>query len=317
MTRPKEKGMQRHRQIALGVLVLMTLFLFPGSPASGQTIDPKAWYRWEAALTTSRSYHLSLGNPYRDLTIETIFTPISCSNSPWCGSFTGYGFWDGGTTFRIRSAFPVGTWRWEVSCRGVSNGIDCASDPALNTYVNGTKTTTWGTVNVTAEPAAPELLQRGFVRMEVKSGRYLTYGDGVAKFFWQADTSWRAAITDQSSNTSWNTFLQDRAARKFSVILMAPASSADDPAVATGTLFEDIGGNCLGNAWPKSCSRWRPAYWRTLDEKIRLANEKGFLVVLIGVMDPQGNPSSGPKYPRPEDAVIFARNLVARLSGNH
>lgn len=310
--------MQRHRQIAYMVLFLMAPFLFPGLPASGQqTSNANAWYRWDVPLTTSRSYHLNLGNPYRDLTIQTTFTPTSCSNSPWCGTFTGYGFWDGGTTFRIRSAFPVGTWRWEVSCRGVSNGIDCASDTALNTYVNGTKTTTWGTVTVTADAAAPELLKRGFVRMEVKSGRYLTYGDGVAKLFWQADTSWKAAITDQSSHTNWNTFLSDRKSRGFTVILMAPSSSADDPGIATGTLFEDLGTNCLGNAWPKSCSRWRPVYWRTLDEKIRLANEQGFLVVLIGVMDPQGNPSSGPKYPRPEDAAIFARNLVARLSGNH
>lgn len=286
------------------------------------------WYRWEKELRSAQDYQVN-DNPYRKLNITVTYTPTSCAGSPWCQSFTGHGFWDGGRVFRIRSAFPQGTWHWSTSCSGTSNGLNCATDPALNTSGDVTVVNN----SVQDDPTKPDrydLLERGFVRMSTNSGlKYLTYGDGQSVFHWRADTSWSAAIKDylagDHTNTKWNQFLDDRRNKGFTVIMMASGSSADDPAVATTHLFEDITAPgdppCSGAAYPRSCSRWRPlAFWQRLDEKIRLANEKGFLVVLIGVMDPQGNASNQPadlKYPNAADAAIFARNLSARLAGSH
>src|SRR3954465_11718808 len=107
------------RVLPLAFLVTVSGALLENSSAvAQQSSQIEQWYRWEAQLTTQRDYHLASGNPYRDLNIGVTFTPISCSSSPWCRSFTGLAFWDGGRTFRIRSAFPQGTWKWEIGCYG-------------------------------------------------------------------------------------------------------------------------------------------------------------------------------------------------------
>lgn len=300
---------------------------------SGAQTTVENWERWEQTLTTTRNYHLNNGNPYRDLILKVTYTPISCSGSPSCQTFTGYGFWDGGNTFKIRSAFPVGSWSWSVTCSGTSNGADCSLDPALDSVLGGTQTTTtaMGTISVVnhsipgfdpEDPYRYQIPERGFVRVS-SDRRYLTYSDGASRFFWQADTAWRPQFDDLNDNTRWNQFLLDRVSRSFTTVLMAIASSSSstypaDSAARAGLLFEDLGSNCTGATWPKSCSRWKPDYFRKLDEKIRLANTNGLLAVLLPVMDPLGNASNvTPIYPNPADAAIFARNLAARLSGSH
>lgn len=283
--------------------------------AAGAQTTAQAWHRWEKRLVTARDYQGTVAapdNPYRKLALPVQLTPLSCTGSPWCQPFGGYGFWDGGREFVIRGSFPVGSWRWTVSCTGTSGGSNCATDPVLNQT---------GTVTVTdSNLAEPPLLQKGLPRVH-SSQRFLTYGDSVTPLRWQADTAWFAAINDNPSNTRWDTFLNDRVAKGFTAVLLAPAPSDDNATVATQTLFEDIpqsGVTCTGNtAWPKTCSRWRPPYWRNLEEKINRANEKGLLVVLVGIMDPQGNPQMPRRYPDPLAAEVFARNLSARLAGNH
>jgi hypothetical protein len=245
---------------------------------------------------------------------------IQAVTSTGCSNFSGYGFWDGGSTFKIRSAFPAGRWLWEVSCTGSSNGVSCADDPIF-TYPGN-----YGVVEVADDyQMEPDLLERGFPKI---SGSDLVYGDGAMKFFWQADTAWLANGVDRANNDRWSSFLADRRLRGFSVVLLDPwAGGAPDSATAGHILFDDLGFDtstqkCAGHTtqeltWPKTCSRWKPAEWEKLDEKIRLANEQGLVVLLAGVMDPLGNPSGGPAiYPEAEAAQTLARNLAARLSGS-
>jgi Protein of unknown function (DUF4038) len=296
--------------------VLAVLSLLPATIARAQT-TVEAWHRWERVLTTTRDYHLvnggpTLDNPYRKLNLQVTYSPAAGCTGPWCNGFTAPGFWDGGRTFKIRGTFPVGTWQWAVTCTGSSGGFNCATDPALNTG---------GTIQVVNQVTTdPPLLEKGLPRVAA-SKRFLTLGDGVTPLRWLADTAWFAAIKDGANHARWETFLVDRKTKGFTVVLLAPAPSDDSAGVATGQLFEDVPQSdapCTGAAWPKPCSRWRPAYWQGLDEKIRLANQRGFLVVLIGIMDPQGNlPGGTPKYPDPAAAEVFARNLVARLAGSH
>ncbi len=65
------------------------------------------WQRWEHALSSTRSY----ANPYAEVTLRVNYT------GPDGRTLRAYGFWDGGSTFRIRCGFPsAGTWRWETEC---------------------------------------------------------------------------------------------------------------------------------------------------------------------------------------------------------
>lgn len=52
---------------------------------------------------------------------------------------------------------------------------------------------------------------------------------------------------------------------------------------------------------------------------VEYANEKGLVVMMTGVADPadRGGCRVSQSYPRTADSVIFARNLAARLAGNH
>lgn len=308
---------RRWAGLALRSLMVLCILLTLAPSAQAQS-EIDNWLRWEQTLLTTRDYHLNNGNPYRNLILRVTYTPvapIACTGLPWCQSFTGYGFWDGSRTFKIRSAFPEGTWRWQVTCTGSSNGFDCATDPALN--ASGTVTVYAATIGTDlTDPYKDGLPWRGFVRIS-DDQRYLVHGDGVSRFFWQADTAWGPALNDVNSNTRWDAFLTDRYNRRFTAVLMAVAPSEDSAANAA-VLFEDVGGSCTGATWPKSCSRWKPDYFQKLDEKIRRANAKGMLVVLAGIMDPLSNFSNNsPVYPNPQDAAIFARNLAARLSGSH
>ena len=56
--------------------------------------------------------------------------------------------------------------------------------------------------------------------------------------------------------------------------------------------------------------RWNPAYWQSFERKIQLANEKGLVVLLVGLMEPVD------RYPESSRACLFARNIVARLYGD-
>lgn len=90
-------------RLTLPILFLSSLML---SSRGGAQTTVENWERWEQTLTTTRNYPLSNGNPYRDLILKVTYTPVSGFDSPSCQPFKGYGFWDGGNTFKIRSAFP-------------------------------------------------------------------------------------------------------------------------------------------------------------------------------------------------------------------
>lgn len=146
---------------------------------------------------------------------------------------------------------------------------------------------------------------------------------------------------------SWKSYVDDRskATKGYTVVQVAPAVSwrpydrnegvkngcretaksvewdaVTVPYPAPETFaFEQISSTgCMG-AVPNNCSRWRPGYWREVDAMVEYANSKGMVVVMAGVADPSdlGHCRISQDYPKTEDSVIFARNLAARLAGNH
>jgi hypothetical protein len=239
---------------------------------AGGPTAARTWQRWEHALSSTRSY----GNPYADVTLRVSYT------GPGGRTLRAYGFWDGGDTFRIHCAFPApGTWQWETEC----------SD-AANTGLHRQR----GSVEVAPYEGGNPLCRRGFLKVS-DNRRYLAYGDG-APFLWVGDTAW--AVPQKASDAEWEAYLADRTAKHFTLIQVAPAPRwAGDVDRRGERPFTD-----------KACARWNPAYWQSFDRKIQLANEKGLVVLLVGLMEPVD------RYPEAGKACLFARSIVARLFGN-
>ena len=251
----------------------LSFLLWAGNAPAGELgLSSQVWQRWEHALISTRRY----ANPYADVTLRVIYT------GPVGRTLRGYGFWDGGDTFRIRCAFPApGTWRWETEC----------SD-AANTGLHEQH----GTVEVVPYPGGGRLYRRGFLKVS-ENRRYLTYGDGTP-FLWMGDTAWAGPM--RASDEEWETYLADRAAKHFTLIQVAPASrwAGDRDRNGERPFMDD------------ACTQWNPAYWQSFERKIQRANEAGLVVLLVGLMEPVQ------RYPEPDQACLFARNIVARLFGN-
>ncbi len=230
------------------------------------------WQRWEHVLTSERVY----ANPYADVTLRVRYS------GPGGRTLGGYGFWDGGNSFRIRCAFPAaGTWQWETECSDrTDRGLDGQH----------------GTVEVAPDRGDRPLYRRGFLKVS-ENRRYLTYGDG-SPFLWIGDTAWAAPM--RASEEQWEAYIADRAAKHFTVIQVAPAPRWAGECDRQGERpFTD-----------KTCSQWNPRYWQSFERKIQRANEAGFVVLLVGLMEPVS------RYPERGAACLFARNIVARLFGN-
>ncbi|MBI5769544.1 MAG: DUF4038 domain-containing protein [Verrucomicrobia bacterium] len=233
---------------------------------------PHAWERWEQTLTSTRNYD----NPYADVTLRVRYS------GPEGRVLATYGFWDGGDVFRIRCAFPIaGTWRWETEC----------SD-AGNSGLHGRR----GTVEVTPYRGENTLYRRGFLKVS-DDRRYLTFGDGTP-FLWMGDTAWAAPM--RSNEDEWNRYLADRRAKRFPLIQVAPAPKWAGETNRDGVVpFHD-----------EACFQGNPAFWQAFERKIQQANEAGFVVMLIGLMEPVN------RYPESAAACLFSRQIVARLFGN-
>jgi len=70
------------------------------------------WKRWERTLTSSRIY----SNPFFTHDLKVTYT------SPTWKTYSVYGFWDGGPTFRIRfMSNEIGIWNWKTTFSDTDN----------------------------------------------------------------------------------------------------------------------------------------------------------------------------------------------------
>jgi hypothetical protein len=215
-------------------------------------------------------------NPYAEVTLRVSYS------GPGNSHFQTYGFWDGGQTFRIRFAFPSpGVWQWKTQCSDSSN-----------TGLHDQK----GTVHVSKYNGTNWLYQHGFLKVS-DNRRFLMLNDSTP-FLWIGDTAWAAPM--KASDEEWETYTADRATKHFTMIQIAPAPEwAGDRDRLGQEPFMD-----------KSCAEWNPAYWQSFERKVQRANERGLHVMMVGLMEPVY------RYPEPARACLFARNIIARLSGN-
>jgi hypothetical protein len=284
------------------------------STAGSDVVDQ--WKCWQKSL---RSTGYAGVNAYRDLELTVEIRKTSNNGLVR----TGWGFWDcteGGTTevFRIRTALPAGTYKWEVKCQnrtGAPAGIkNCATDPNLNgpSLVSGG--TASGTFNVTAKTGQNDRYDRGFLTLSTNR-RFLKQGSTAVPFFWLGDTAW-AASNKAARSGDWATYLETRKKQGFTTVLLVAAPHFGG--VTPSQVFQQVAG-CVsdGTKVPNNCSRWSPPYWQQLEAKIQDANAKGLLVMVTGLMEPFDYLDSANPYGSPTWLGIFARGLAARLAGHH
>lgn len=242
------------------------------TPAALPDEPVHVWQRWEHTLISSRTY----SNAYAEVALRVTYA------GPGQRRIHAYGFWDGGETLRIRCAFPVqGTWTWQTECSDSSNaGLHAQR----------------GSVQVVPYAGTNVLYQHGFLKVS-DNHRYVTFAD-ASPFLWVGDTAW--AAPHRSSPEEWEEYLSDRANKHFTVIQVGPAPEWAGERDRQGHKpFTD-----------RSCAQWNPAYWQSFQGKIQRANERGFVVMLVGLMEPVY------RYPESGKACLFARNIIARLFGN-
>jgi hypothetical protein len=291
------------------------------------------WERWEQSLNSSQAR--TLLQAYHDVLVEATYwrksgasctEPAACTNPTTC--FKGQAFWDGNSgnpgRFMIRSAFPTGTWCWKT-CLLPRNGSACAADSGLNQS---------GEVAVSPGPAPNALYSNGLPKAPATK-RHLTYWNGQTPFPWIGDTAWNAPVNYTASGTIWPDYVAYRAANYsldefaggggFTNILVAPAvqTLADPPAGGFRGFIAPAGcGTGSKPVVPASCHYWDSVYWSDFDKMVKVANDRGIVIVIAGVMDPLNRAGSNQGisppvlFPARADAAAFARNLAARLAGS-
>ena len=257
------------------------------------------WGRWEQTFTASTT-----AVPETQLAVKL--------TSPSGRVFTIAGFWDGGVTWRVRF-MPVeaGTWLYRTYSVPVLDGLDGKG----------------GTFVCRQERGNTRFLQHGPVRVSA-NGRFFEHADGTP-FFWMGDTVWYGAIL--SSNADWNTYLADRASKRFDVVhfnVVAPRNgvAADENGEVSFSGADRLempsrlsrlmtkGLKLVGLDKEKPI-RMNPRFYQRLDERIDAVNSYGILaaVVLTWGLRPV---DSGNALPEAE-VVRLVRYLEARYGANH
>ncbi|MBA3698193.1 MAG: carbohydrate-binding protein [Planctomycetes bacterium] len=136
-------------------LVLVTVL--PGVETVGQ------WDRFERAITNTRTY----ADPLRNVTVQVEYTrPDGMKRSFW-------GFWDGGTTWRIRfMPDMLGTWQYAATftdgAAGVSGSFSCVASDLPGMVAADTHNPRWlgykggGHTLLRAFHGGPPLFKAGF-----------------------------------------------------------------------------------------------------------------------------------------------------------
>jgi hypothetical protein len=295
------------RTIFSVAVLLAATFLAPHRAMALCSTTAYLWQCWEG----SRNANVGTltANPYRDVKLKVTFTKLG---QP---TLTTYAFWDGGTAFKFRMAFPdIGTWTYFTTC-------EQGCPPASGLVVSNVS------VNVDYQQTQMHpLYGNGFLQV---SGKTLVPPlNPNVPFYWEGDTAWAAPV--RATASEWTSYLADRYSH-FDVIQIAmPAdwmrTHLQQPTDAFGQAsLQQVPGCSSSAAIPNNCSRWNPAFWGEFDRKIQQANDQGFYVLLVGLMDRliETNVGADSKcggnapWPVLTESEIYARNVAARLSGSY
>lgn len=198
--------------------------------------------RWETTLTSTKMY----ANPFTDVTVTVEYTK---AGSP---SLRGYGFWDGGTTFKLRQAFPEsGTWHYKTTATDTSNS-------GLHNRE--------GDVYVQPYTGTNPLYRHGFLQVSADR-RFLAHADGTP-FLWVGDTLWGATVW--LTEAGFHEAIASRRAKHFTV-LQTNFARKDEVDTAGDT--------------PWDGDRWNVRFMQKLDRMFNDANDQGMYLFVNGLVD--------------------------------
>ncbi len=236
--------------------------------------------RFEVSFTASRDYADAL----HDVEVTIEFTGPSGSARK-----QALAFWDGGRTWRVRfSPELAGRWRYRTASRPADAGLDGQA----------------GEFQVAAYRGSNELYRRGAPRLSANR-RYFVHADNTP-WLWLACTGWNSAL--MSTDEEWKRYIDDRAAKRFSVIQFVTtqwrAGRADERGQVAFTGVERIQIN--------------PEFFRRMDGKFDALNDRGLVAapVLLWALTSRDRESPGIALPTAE-AIVLARYMVARYGAHH
>ena len=212
------------------------------SGSSGGGVPASQHTRWEMTLTSTKTY----ANPFTDVTVHVQYTK---AGSP---PLTGYGFWDGGSTFKLRQVFPeAGTWHYTTTATDASNS-------GLHNRE--------GDVHVVPYTGTNVLYRHGFLQVSADQ-RFLAHADGTP-FLWVADTLWGATVW--LTEAGFHEAVADRRAKHFTVLQTNFARKNE----------VDTNGET-----PWSGDRWNVHFMQKLDRMFDSANDQGMYLFVNGLVD--------------------------------
>jgi hypothetical protein len=286
-------------------LILTCILLLPHLSVYAQN-PIHVWEKVEIELSAENSY----SNPYQD--VEVWIQLKGPGFNKRC-----YGFWDGGTTWRIRiMAAQAGTWSWTSA----SN----QNDPGLNNQTGSFEAVTWTEAEKQANP-----LRRGMIR-STANGHAFEYADGTP-MFWLADTWW-ACMTQRyfwheddkprsvgTSEAGFKDYVRLRKAQKFNgcMVIAAFPNWTDQKSGWGGGQWEDEAGNraFLGPAGIPDLNQLNPAYFQNMDKKVDYLNANGFIPFIETTRrDIAGYWKT--EFGWPQSYARYIRYLCFRFQGN-
>jgi hypothetical protein len=224
------------------------------------------WGRFEQSFKSSVAYD----NPFQQCTLQVSFT------SPNGETNEVYGFWDGGSTWRVRfSPDQPGRWTYRTTCSDLAN-----------TRLNGQT----GEFLCTSPTGQSSFEQHGPIQL-ARDRRHFEHADR-SPFFWMADVAWDAPRL--ASARDWVTYLQVRSLQKFSAVQWAAAPGVDEKKLSAFS--------------GRSRISIAPEYFQRLDAKVDVMNRAGLLSVIAPLWNGDGATNDLPE----DQALLLVRYMVAR-----
>ena len=189
------------------------------------------------------------------------------------------GFWDGGTTWKVRF-MPDGAGQWQYSTSfGDKGGFECVESDSDNPFI-----------------------KHGPVRV-AENGFHFEHADGTP-FFWLADTAWNGALL--STDQDWEQYLRHRKGQNFTAIQYVTTQWR--------TTYENAEGKVAYTGFDNI--EIQPDFFKRIDERTAEVNNAGLLAVPV-VLWSLGEPSYTPGKLPVQEAIKLARYIVARYHADH
>jgi len=215
------------------------LLLLAGVPLYAQRPAIHVWEMLEITLTAARQY-------------ENCYTQVTCWVKLEGPRFSRrvYGFWDGGSVFKVRIvATEAGHWRW-------TSGSNQAGDEGLNHQTGEFTAVAWTAAEKAANP-----VRHGFLR-PTPGGHALQYADGTPFFLlgdtWLAASTWRLPFRNAAPAEDYQpgpgigfedavVYRKKQGFNSISMIACFPNWDSD----CHPSTYADANGVYLRNAWEK------------------------------------------------------------------